>query len=43
MREYLLHVFLQDEVKEYLEKKERGELAGQKVDLLKENMLRPVK
>lgn len=35
--------FLQDEVKEHLEKKERGELAGQKMDFLKENILKPVK
>ncbi|XP_005729964.1 cilia- and flagella-associated protein 161 [Pundamilia nyererei] len=33
----------EDEVKEHLEKKERGELAGQKMDFLKENILKPVK
>lgn len=32
----------QDAMKEYLEKKERGELAAQKVDFLKENILRTV-
>lgn len=36
-------MFFQDAKKEYLEKKERGELAAQKVDFLKLNMLRPVK
>lgn len=36
-------VFLQDAKKEFLEKKERGELAAQKVDFLKQNMLSPVK
>lgn len=30
-------------MKEYLEKKEKGELAAQKVDFLKHNILRPVK
>ncbi|XP_013858971.1 cilia- and flagella-associated protein 161 [Austrofundulus limnaeus] len=29
-------------IKEYLEKKERGELTAQKVDLLKQNILKPV-
>lgn len=46
VKEYLLDVlffFLQDEVKEHLEKKERGELASQKMDFLKENILKPVK
>lgn len=33
----------QDAKKEYLEKKERGELASQKVDFLKQNILEPVK
>ncbi|XP_072241312.1 cilia- and flagella-associated protein 161 [Leuresthes tenuis] len=32
----------EDAMKEYLEKKERGELAAQKVDLLKQNILKPV-
>ncbi|XP_069567222.1 cilia- and flagella-associated protein 161 isoform X1 [Brachyistius frenatus] len=32
----------EDAKEEYLEKKERGELAAQKVDFLKENILRPV-
>uniref|UniRef100_A0A3P8T9G8 Cilia and flagella associated protein 161 n=1 Tax=Amphiprion percula TaxID=161767 RepID=A0A3P8T9G8_AMPPE len=32
----------EDAVKEYLEKKEKGELATQKVDFLTENILRPV-
>ncbi|XP_051238429.1 cilia- and flagella-associated protein 161 [Dicentrarchus labrax] len=32
----------EDAKKEYLEKKERGELAGQKVDFLKQHILRPV-
>lgn len=32
----------EDAMKEYLEKKERGELAAQKVDFLKENILRTV-
>uniref|UniRef100_UPI0037E7907F cilia- and flagella-associated protein 161 n=1 Tax=Semicossyphus pulcher TaxID=241346 RepID=UPI0037E7907F len=32
----------EDETKEYLEEKERGELVFQKVDFLKQNMLRPV-
>ncbi|XP_037624673.1 cilia- and flagella-associated protein 161 [Sebastes umbrosus] len=32
----------EDERKEYLEKKERGELAVQQLDFLKENILRPV-
>lgn len=36
-------MFFQDAKKEYLEKKERGELAAQKVDFLKQNILRPVK
>uniref|UniRef100_A0A3Q3J418 Cilia- and flagella-associated protein 161 n=2 Tax=Monopterus albus TaxID=43700 RepID=A0A3Q3J418_MONAL len=33
----------EDAIKEYLEKKERGELAAQKVDFLKQNILSPVK
>ncbi|XP_029993382.1 cilia- and flagella-associated protein 161 [Sphaeramia orbicularis] len=33
----------EEEMKEYLEKRERGELTAQKVDLLKENLLRPMK
>ncbi|KAM7396665.1 hypothetical protein PAMP_019690 [Pampus punctatissimus] len=33
---------VQDAMKEYLERKERGELAAQKVDFLKHNILRPV-
>nr|XP_046250816.1 cilia- and flagella-associated protein 161 [Scatophagus argus] len=33
----------EDAKKEYLEKKERGELAAQRVDFLKENIFRPVK
>lgn len=36
-------MFLQDVKKEYMEKKEKGELAAQKVDFLKQNILRPVK
>ncbi|XP_044050187.1 cilia- and flagella-associated protein 161 [Siniperca chuatsi] len=32
----------EDAKKEYLEKKERGELAAQRVDFLKQNILRPV-
>uniref|UniRef100_A0A672IJ82 Cilia and flagella associated protein 161 n=1 Tax=Salarias fasciatus TaxID=181472 RepID=A0A672IJ82_SALFA len=32
----------EEEMKEYLNKRERGELAVQKVDLLKENILKPV-
>ncbi|XP_044212686.1 cilia- and flagella-associated protein 161 isoform X1 [Thunnus albacares] len=32
----------EDAMKEYLEKKQRGELATQKVDFLKQNILRPV-
>ncbi|XP_049430245.1 cilia- and flagella-associated protein 161 isoform X2 [Epinephelus fuscoguttatus] len=32
----------EDKKKEYLEKKERGELSAQKVDFLKQNILRPV-
>ncbi|XP_029290159.1 cilia- and flagella-associated protein 161 [Cottoperca gobio] len=32
----------EDAKKEYLEKKERGELAAQKVDFLKQNILKPV-
>ncbi|XP_070687515.1 cilia- and flagella-associated protein 161 [Pempheris klunzingeri] len=32
----------EDAKKEYLEKKERGELAAQKIDFLKKNILRPV-
>ncbi|CAG5958067.1 unnamed protein product [Menidia menidia] len=32
----------EDALKDYLEKKERGELAAQKVDLLKQNMLKQV-
>ncbi|KAJ0069421.1 hypothetical protein NL108_006014 [Boleophthalmus pectinirostris] len=32
----------EDALKEYLEKKERGELAGQRTQLLKEHILRPV-
>ncbi|KAI3371372.1 hypothetical protein L3Q82_023961, partial [Scortum barcoo] len=35
-------MFFKDAKKEYLEKKERGELLAQKVDFLKQNMLRPV-
>ncbi|KAG8012624.1 High affinity choline transporter 1 [Nibea albiflora] len=35
-------IFSKDAKKEYLEKKERGELAAQKVDFLKQNILRPV-
>ncbi|TKS73397.1 von Willebrand factor [Collichthys lucidus] len=41
IKEYTL-MFFQDAKKEYLEKKERGELAAQKVDFLKQNILRPV-
>uniref|UniRef100_A0A8C5DTH7 Cilia- and flagella-associated protein 161 n=1 Tax=Gouania willdenowi TaxID=441366 RepID=A0A8C5DTH7_GOUWI len=35
-------VSFQDAMKEYLEKKERGELCAQRVDLLKQNILEPV-
>ncbi|TMS05561.1 Cilia- and flagella-associated protein 161 [Larimichthys crocea] len=52
MRTYRTHVKIgnwnedlrleEDAKKEYLEKKERGELAAQKVDFLKQNILRPV-
>ncbi|KAM9854764.1 cilia- and flagella-associated protein 161 [Aulostomus maculatus] len=32
----------EDALKDYMEKKEKGELAAQKIDFLKENILRPV-
>lgn len=39
---YVLLMFFQDAKKEYLEKKERGELAAQKVDFLRQNILQSV-